>query len=66
MKYKRVLLKLSGEALMGSQKFGIDPQRLEQYTNEIKKVKESGVGFRNVEVVRIQKLSVSSKGKYQP
>lgn len=43
MKYKRVLLKLSGEALMGSQKFGIDPQRLEQYTNEIKKVKESGV-----------------------
>jgi len=43
MKYKRVLLKLSGEALMGKQNFGIDPQRLEQYTNEIKKVKESGV-----------------------
>jgi len=43
MKYKRILLKLSGEALMGEQKFGIDPQRLEQYTNEIKKVKESGV-----------------------
>lgn len=43
MKYKRVLLKLSGEALMGKKKFGIDPQRLEQYTNEIKKVKESGV-----------------------
>jgi len=43
MKYKRVLLKLSGEALMGDQKFGIDPQRLEQYTSEIKKVKESGV-----------------------
>lgn len=43
MKYKRVLLKLSGEALMGEQNFGIDPQRLEQYTNEIKKVKESGV-----------------------
>lgn len=43
MKYKRVLLKLSGEALMGDQKFGIDPKRLELYTNEIKKVKESGV-----------------------
>lgn len=43
MKYKRILLKLSGEALMGKQKFGIDPQRLEQYTSEIKKVKESGV-----------------------
>jgi uridylate kinase len=43
MKYKRVLLKLSGEALMGNQKFGIDPQRLEQYTSEIKKVKDSGV-----------------------
>ena len=43
MKYKRILLKLSGEALMGKQKFGIDPQRLEQYTSEIKKVKSSGV-----------------------
>lgn len=43
MKYKRILLKLSGEALMGKQKFGIDPQRLEQYTNEIKTAKESGV-----------------------
>ncbi len=43
MKYKRILLKLSGEALMGEKKFGIDPKRLEQYTNEIKKVKETGV-----------------------
>ncbi len=43
MKYKRILLKLSGEALMGNQKFGIDPRRLEQYTSEIKKVKKSGV-----------------------
>lgn len=43
MKYKRILLKLSGEALMGDQQFGIDPKRLEQYTNEIKKVKETGV-----------------------
>jgi uridylate kinase len=43
MKYKRVLLKLSGEALMGSQSFGIDPIQLEQYTREIGKVKNAGV-----------------------
>jgi len=43
MKYKRVLLKLSGEALMGTKNFGIDPQRLDQYTSEIKKVKETGI-----------------------
>ena len=35
MKYKRVLLKLSGEALMGSQQYGIDPQRLNDYADEI-------------------------------
>ncbi len=39
MKYKRILLKLSGEALMGSKQYGIDSERLEQYTQEIKKVK---------------------------
>lgn len=38
MKYKRILLKLSGEALMGDKNFGIDPERLKQYANEIKKV----------------------------
>ena len=38
MKYKRILLKLSGEALMGSQQYGIDSNRLEQYAQEIKKV----------------------------
>ncbi len=43
MKYKRILLKLSGEALMGDKKFGIDSLRLQQYTDEIKKVKETGV-----------------------
>jgi uridylate kinase len=36
MKYKRVLLKLSGEALMGDKSFGIDPDRLDQYAKEIK------------------------------
>lgn len=43
MKYKRLLLKLSGEALMGNQQFGIDAQRLEQYAHEIKKVKDLGI-----------------------
>jgi len=43
MKYKRILLKLSGESLMGSKQYGIDPERLEQYTSEIKKVIELGV-----------------------
>jgi uridylate kinase len=42
-KYRRVLLKLSGEALMGDQKFGIDPAMLSLYSAEIKAVKELGV-----------------------
>ena len=41
--YKRILLKLSGEALMGNQPFGIDPKRLEQYTSEIKATRELGI-----------------------
>jgi uridylate kinase len=43
MKYKRILLKLSGESLMGEKKYGIDPAILQQYADEIKKVKEMGV-----------------------
>lgn len=43
MKYKRILLKLSGEALMGEQNYGIDPKRLEQYATEVKKVVDQGV-----------------------
>ena len=35
MKYTRVLLKLSGEALMGEQQYGIDPERLNDYAEEI-------------------------------
>jgi len=42
MKYKRVLLKLSGEALMGSQQYGIDNHKLKDYSNEIKKVVDLG------------------------
>lgn len=43
MKYKRILLKLSGEALMGEKSYGIDSKRLQQYTQEIQKVKDMGV-----------------------
>lgn len=43
MKYKRVLLKLSGEALMGKKNYGIDSERLAQYSKEIKAVSEKGV-----------------------
>ena len=43
MKYNRVLLKLSGEALMGDQQYGIDPNRLNDYAAEIKEVVENGV-----------------------
>jgi len=43
MKYKRVLLKLSGEALMGSRQYGIDPARLKEYALEIKEVVQQGV-----------------------
>ncbi len=41
--YKRVLLKLSGEALMGEQQFGIDPSMLRQYAVEIQAVRDLGV-----------------------
>lgn len=43
MKYKRILLKLSGEALMGDRQYGIDPVRLADYAQEIKQVVEKGV-----------------------
>lgn len=43
MKYNRILLKLSGEALMGTKEFGIDSNILEQYALEIKKASDTGV-----------------------
>ena len=43
MKYHRILLKLSGEALMGIQNNGIDALRLDAYAKEIKKVFDTGV-----------------------
>jgi uridylate kinase len=43
MKYKRILLKVSGEALMGDKQFGIDPKRLRQYAEDIKRVADQGI-----------------------
>lgn len=42
-KYKRVLLKLSGESLMGSQQYGIDTQRLKDYAEDIRQAVDMGV-----------------------
>ena len=43
LKYKRVLLKLSGEAFMGKKRFGIDPPVLTRVAQQIKRVIEQGV-----------------------
>ena len=43
MKYKRILLKLSGEALMGNRQYGIDPKRLAEYAQDIKEITDLGV-----------------------
>ena len=43
MKYNRILLKLSGESLMGEQSYGISPAMLEQYAADIKQVVDMGV-----------------------
>ncbi|PQJ15874.1 UMP kinase [Aureicoccus marinus] len=43
MHYKRILLKLSGEALMGEQQYGIDPARLQEYAEDIKEIVDQGV-----------------------
>lgn len=43
MKYKRILLKLSGESLMGSQKYGIDVNCVESYARQIREITEMGI-----------------------
>jgi uridylate kinase len=43
MSYKRILLKLSGEALMGERQYGIDPKTLAEYAAEIKQIHDQGV-----------------------
>lgn len=42
IKYKRILLKLSGESLMGSEGYGIDPNRLNEYATQIKELVQAG------------------------
>jgi uridylate kinase len=64
MKYKRILLKLSGESLMGAKEYGIDENRLKEYALQIKKIAEQSVqvaiviGGGNI----FRGLSVASKG----
>ena len=64
MKYNRILLKLSGESLMGTQSYGIDPAMLAQYAADIKTVVERGcqvaivIGGGNI----FRGLSGASKG----
>ena len=41
--YKRILLKLSGESLMGAQQYGIDSQRLADYAEQIRSIAQTGV-----------------------
>jgi len=41
--YKRILLKLSGESLMGNQGYGLDPERLNSYASQIKEITELGI-----------------------
>ncbi len=41
-KYKRVLVKLSGESLMGDKNFGMDPVIIEQYARDIKEIVRAG------------------------
>ena len=43
IQYKRVLLKLSGESLVGQKKYGIDPKRVLTFANDIKSVIDAGV-----------------------
>ena len=43
MKYNRILLKLSGEALLGDKAYGIDPTRLKKYAEEIKTIHDKGI-----------------------
>src|SRR5580693_3417889 len=43
MQYKRILLKLSGESLMGNKQFGIDAEKVLEYAEEIKGAVETGV-----------------------
>ncbi len=43
IKYKRILLKLSGESLMGNKSYGIDPQKVEEFVSEIAEIHKLGI-----------------------
>ena len=58
-KYKRILLKLSGESLMGEKQYGIDEKRLAEYAAQIKEIHELGVQIGIVATV-INSLALSS------
>ena len=67
MKYSRVLLKLSGEALMGNQQYGIDPERLNDYAEEIAEASKQAqiaivIGGGNI----FRGLQGASKGNQRP
>ena len=42
-KYKRILLKLSGESLMGEKQYGIDEKKLAEYAKQIKEIADMGI-----------------------
>ena len=41
--YKRILLKLSGESLMGEKQYGIDEKRIAEYVTQIKEIADMGI-----------------------
>ena len=54
--YKRILLKLSGESLMGEKQYGIDEKRLAEYAAQIKEIHELGVKARVLTAVRMEPI----------
>ena len=62
-RFKRILLKLSGESLMGKQSYGIDPERRADYARQIKEVHEMGVriGMVLVDSVAVRKVLTASR-----
>ena len=74
LNYKRILLKLSGEALQGENKHGIDEKRLEEYAVQIKEIQDIGVevgimtrsnglsAFANYTLTKVESLADEKKG----
>lgn len=55
-KYKRILLKLSGESLMGEKQYGIDEKRLAEYAAQIKEIHEQGVQIASLSAAEISSV----------